>query len=421
MKNSLRTLIGSLSSIEQRVWTRDTLRQGVDGLYTSLVEAVFLLIAIQFFGVSDAVKGTIGAAVAFGMFLAFFLPSCMKKFSIPVDRLIGVLTLFTGCMIILAGFATSGYMYTLFVVAGIASFSLRIPLFAQLYRDVYHGKRRAKLFNYGQVLLLVVALIASSIWGELLEVSLDFRWIIYLICGGSMVINSFWLFSLERGVVNREEPSSNDTPQKASGKKDLLYPFSLLWKDPVFGAVLGLWFLIGFANLWSLPLRVSYVSDSQSGLGLSPQQVLLIMGTIPLIVRLVFSWVWAYVFDKINFILMRVLINLLMGFGIFLFFITDSPYIVLMGSIVYSISASGAPIIWNLWVTRLAPEGKTRDYMVVHTGMTGIRGLIGPYLGFWVASGLSVQAVGAISLGLALLSSLGFLALAKNPRIKPEK
>ncbi len=420
MKNPLAKIMAPLSPVERRVWSCDTLRQGVDGLYTSLVEAVFLLIAIQLFEVSDFLKGTIGAAGALGMFLAFFLPAFIKKFSIPVDKVIGALTLLTGCMIILAGFATSGSMYTAFVVAGIASFSLRIPLFAQLYSDVYHGQRRAKLFNYGRILLMVVALVASFMWGNLLELSLSFRWIIYLFCGGAMVINSFWLFSLERGVVVREDPpKEGDAPLQ--GKKEFLYPFSLIWKDPVFGVVLGLWFLIGFANLWTLPLRVSYVSDPKAGLGLSPQYVLLIMGIIPLIVKLTFSWVWAHLFDKINFVFMRILINLFMGFGIFIFFITESPLIVLMGSVVYSIAASGAPIIWNLWVTRLAPAGKTRDYMVVHTGMTGIRGLIGPYLGFWVASGFSVQTVGAISLGLALLSSLGFLSLIKNPRITPEK
>ncbi len=414
--NPITKLIDSFSPIERRVWVRDTLRQGVDGLYTSLHETVFLLVAIQLFSVSNFLKGTIGAAGALGMFLAFFLPALMRKFSVPVDKLIGTLTLLSGIMIILAGFAPSGVSYTVAVVGAIACFSLRIPLFAQLYSEVYHGKRRARLFNYGRFLLMIVALIANILWGRLLDSSLGYRWFIYLVTGGAMVLNSCWLFSLEKGII-REEKSSTET-DSAQKKRDYLYPFSLIWKDPVFGAILGLWFLIGFANLWSLPLRVSYISDTEHGLGLSPQTVLMIMGVIPMVVRLIASWVWAHLFDKLNFILMRILINVMMGIGIFLFFITESVSIVILGSVIFSIASAGAPIIWNLWVTRVAPEGKTRDYMIVHTGMTGIRGLVGPYLGFWVASTLSVQVVGSISLGLALLSGVGFLFLMKSERLQ---
>ncbi len=450
----------SLNPIERRVWTRDTARQGVDGLFESLKETVFLLVAIQFFGVSDFLKGTIGAAGALGMFFAFFLPALMKKFSLPVDRVIGFLTLLTGIFLVLAGFAPTGALYTAAVVGGLACFSLRVPLFAQLYSDVYHGKRRARLFNYGRILLMVVSLVANFFWGGLLEYSLTLRWVIYLVSGGAMIMSSFWLFTLERGVTPRVAASSPDlnsqsvadsansagsahvagspaAPAHVSGspagsapfissapvadsitKRDYLYPFSLIWKDPVFGAILGLWFLIGFANLWSLPLRVSYISDAEHGLGLSPQMVITIMGVIPLVVRLIFSWVWAHLFDKINMIFMRVLINLMMGVGIFLFLFTHSVAVVLTGSIIYSIASAGAPIIWNLWVTRVAPEGKARDYMIVHTGMTGIRGLVGPYLGFWVASSLSVRMVGTISLTLACISAVGFLFLLKSPRLK---
>lgn len=443
-KRGIATLVRSFTPLERRVWVRDTLRQGVDGLYTSVQETVMLLVAIQLFGVSDFLRGTIGAAGAMGMILAFFLPAFFRKFSIPIDRCIGVLTLIAGAMIFLAGLAPTGVSYTVAVVIAIACFSLRVPLFARIYNDVYHGKKRARLFNYGSFLLMVVALIGNLLWGRLLDNSLEMRLVIYGIAGTAMMINSLWLFTLERGVGEESTPAKGCLPGRTveqgnngksttpasphynqtispgytSLKRDYLYPFSLIWKDRTFGVILGLWFLIGFANLWSLPLRVAYVSDPKYGLDLSPQEVLIIMGIVPMVVRLIFSWVWAHLFDKLNFVVMRILMNIFMGSGIFLFFITDSVEVILLASIIYSISTAGSPIIWNLWVTRVAPPGKIQDYMMVHTGMTGIRGLFGPYLGFWIASSLSVQAVGTISLGLAVVGAIGFLFFLKTPRLQ---
>ncbi len=405
-----------LAPVERRVFLRDTFRKGVDGLIESFKETVFLLVAIQLFQVSDLLKSTITSSYALGLVCTILLPYFLQKVCIQVDKAIGIITICIGLCVAFAGFASTKELYTILVSVSLFLFAIRIPLFTRIYSEVYDKTRRAKLFNYGNALLMIIALGCNYISGLLLENSLETRKYIYMVAGFLIMLNSLWLFTLGKGIAKSTVQEKGST-QVSMKKKDKLYPFSLIWKNPVFGKILGLWFLLGFANLWSAPLRVAYISDPVYGLELSPQKVLMILGVIPFAVRLIFSWVWAYFFDKLSFVVIRVIVNILMGCGIFLFFITSSITIMIFATVILNIALAGSPILWNLWVARIAPHGKAQDYMVVHTTMAGIRGFIGPYLAFLVAGGFSVVAVGTISLSLTLISAVGFIYTLRNTPI----
>ena len=56
--------------------------------------------------------------------------------------------------------------------------------------------------------------------------------------------------------------------------------------------------------------------------------------------------------------------------------------------------------MWSLWVTKFAPPERAADYMSVHTFFTGIRGLLSPFLGFFLVGILPIQTLGWISGGL---------------------
>ena len=77
-----------------------------------------------------------------------------------------------------------------------------------------------------------------------------------------------------------------------------------------------------------------------------------------------------------------------------------------MGSALIGIAFSGGSIAWNLWVTKFAPPGKATAYMSVHVFLTGVRGTIGPMLGFWTAGKVGPRAIGFISAGMMVIATL---------------
>ena len=69
------------------------------------------------------------------------------------------------------------------------------------------------------------------------------------------------------------------------------------------------------------------------------------------------------------------------------------------------IAFAGGSIAWTLWVTKYAPPGKVAAYMSVHVGLTGIRGAIGPMIGFWAVGHIGQINMGLISLALMVVAT----------------
>ena len=75
-----------------------------------------------------------------------------------------------------------------------------------------------------------------------------------------------------------------------------------------------------------------------------------------------------------HFIKFRVLLNMFMGMAILIYFNSQSIIGILTGSVLTGMGMGGANLAWNLWVTKLAPSGREKDYMSIHMSFTGIRG-----------------------------------------------
>ena len=78
--------------------------------------------------------------------------------------------------------------------------------------------------------------------------------------------------------------------------------------------------------------------------------------------------------------------------------------------------------MWNLWVTKIAPPGRSQLYMSVHSFFTGLRGIIGPLAGFLFINHFNIQGVGLLSFALILVSIFMLLphiragkSLVQNP------
>jgi hypothetical protein len=166
------------------------------------------------------------------------------------------------------------------------------------------------------------------------------------------------------------------------------------------------WMLMGFANLMMTPLRIEYLANPLYGLALTPQEIALLTVIIPALVRLLLSPAWGWLFDRMNFFVLRITINLAFAASILVFFTGDSWLGLVLGAVVFGIAISGGDVAWSLWVTKFAPAHLVADYMSVHTFFTGVRGVLAPLLAFQLVTRISIASMGMVCTSLIVAASL---------------
>ncbi len=176
---------------------------------------------------------------------------------------------------------------------------------------------------------------------------------------------------------------------------------------------------MGTANLMMLPLRVEYLANPKYGVNLSVMEVAFLTGVVPNVARLALSPVWGWLFDRMNFFLLRAALNVGFAIGIVSFFTSDSLTGLLAGGIVFGASNAGGDIAWSLWVTKFAPSERVADYMSVHTFFTGVRGVAAPLAAFQLIGHYSVGVMGAFCAGLIFVSILFLLPEMRMGKGRP--
>ena len=134
--------------------------------------------------------------------------------------------------------------------------------------------------------------------------------------------------------------------------------------------------------------------------------IALLTGVIPNLARFFLVPLWGSLFDRVNFFMLRILVNLGFAVGILSFFTSDSLTGLVIGAILFGISNAGGDIAWSLWVTKFAPAELVAEYMAVHSFFTGVRGMVAPFAGFYLAQTLTLSTLGALSTSLIVLASV---------------
>jgi MFS family permease len=133
--------------------------------------------------------------------------------------------------------------------------------------------------------------------------------------------------------------------------------------------------------------------------------IAVLVGVVPNTMRLILSPVWGRLFDRMDFFALRVALNMGFAVGIVTFFTSDSLPGLLAGAVAFGIANAGGDVVWMLWVTKFAPPDRVAEYMSVHTFFTGLRGIVAPFVAFYVVAGVSMAALGIVSAGLIVAAS----------------
>jgi hypothetical protein len=174
--------------------------------------------------------------------------------------------------------------------------------------------------------------------------------------------------------------------------------------------------LMGFANLMMIPMRVEMLANPRYGIAMTVGQIAFLTGVVPNMARIVLSPVWGWLFDRVNFFVLRVIVNFGFGLGILTFFTGSDMTSLVIGSIIFGISNAGGDISWSLWVTKFAPPGRVADYMSVHTFFTGLRAIAAPLTAFQLVQILPLTMLGGSAALLIFFATILLMSEIKFGR-----
>lgn len=310
------------------------------------------------------------------------------------------------CMVSAAGFLLAGLAPGLAVyVAGcglaLTAGALCIPFLTQLYQDNYPEHERGKLFSRAVMIRIMTAAAFSQFAGwALAAFSPRYRWLFLVLAAAQA----------GAGYCVGRFPSR---PLPGERGAHPLHALRYVWADAVFRRTLASWMFMGFGNLMMVALRVEYLANPRYGLALGAGAVAFYTGVLPNLVRLVLNPLWGWLFDRLNFFLLRIAINLGFGIGILAFFVGSGPVGLALGAAVFGAALSGGDLAWSLWVTKVATPDRVADYMAIHTFFTGTRAMCAPFVGFYCAKQLPLGQVAWISIALIAIATVILLPEAR--------
>ena len=395
-----------MDDLAKKTFRLDLLRAPFHGFVQEGLVSLALIVAIRHFDGSNFTKSVMAAAIALGLLVNPLTLSWAVKTGFKVGA-IGFAWLALGALATgVAAFAPSLWLFTLcIVIAGVTQAQMA-PLAIQAYTHNYEKSQRGKLLSGASFVAAASAGIGTYIAGKVLDHDLAyFPWVL-----GALAL----AFVLGGLVFSRFPVKQFNVADTGSPRQNIQWA----WKDKIFGVMLTAWMFMGLGNLMTLPLRTEYLANAEYGIDATNAMIFFLTVGLPAAARLLSIPIWGVVFDKINLIVVRIAINVFFIISILFFFISDNIWLIGIASAATGIATAGGQITWALWVTKLAPPDRVSAYMSVHSSFTGIRGVLAPFIGFYVISATSPQYTGYLGTGLVVFATIMFAGLLKHPRFK---
>ncbi|MEM1296321.1 MAG: MFS transporter, partial [Verrucomicrobiota bacterium] len=344
------------SEITTRTFRWEAMRAASSGILETAFLTFALLIAIEAFESGNTTKAFLLASGPLGLIATLFVVPLMRRLNKSVTRMAMEINLVGAFGYFLAAtLSESIWAYCIGLSLGFVCSSLQIPLHTHWLRSNYPTKDRGRLFGAASFVRAISSMSFGLIGGWMLERNFASYPAIIAIFGCCMLFSAFAISRL---------PVPSMAPASSPG---VFQAMKWIRIDRKFRWVLISAMAMGFGVLTSSALRVDYAANPEFGLEFSETRVALLTSTLPALMRIITTFFWGMMFDRINFIILRIVLNVFFGLSLFLYFWTDVFWVIAIGAALAGIARGGGEIVWNLWVTKLAPEDHTADYMSVHT------------------------------------------------------
>jgi MFS family permease len=375
-------------------WRHERGRAVAHGIYETASQTFLLLIAVQFFQAGPTVKALVASGGSIGMILSPVIVTFASRMGWTPSQTAARLALLGALSFLVAALWPVLPVFTVCSVAGMTGSMSAIPMLTQIYQENYPATRRGAMYARTMMIRVGVAAAFSDLAGRFLSGRLDrFQWLLLVYAGA---------FALAARCLSR-------IPSRPLTREGGSHPFRALRyvrEDRLFRWTLISWMLMGFANLMMVPLRVDYLANPRHGLAMAASTVALLTGVIPNLAKLLLSPLWGWLFDRMNFFLLRCAVNLGFALAILAFFTSRDLPGLLAGAILFGVAMAGGDVVWSLWVTKFSPPDRVADYMAVHIFSVGLRGAVAPMVAFHVAQQIPILTLGLISAGLIVAATL---------------
>jgi hypothetical protein len=379
---------------EQITFRLERWRAVAMGVFEPLGGTFFLMIAIQYYKAGDLAQAFAATGGSAGLLLGPPVVSWIQGSGWQINRVLAGFQWIMSAALLLAAWSP---ILPAYVGAGLLALTLAsasIPLSTQFYQQNYPAEKRGTLFSISSTIRLGVAAAVTWMAGEWLVQDLgNFRFLLTFMAVAAGV--SAVLFSRSPG----------DALVRSGGS----HPFRALRHlrdDRTFRWLIIIWMFMGFGNLMMVPLRIKFLIEPRFGHNYSEAEAAILIGVVPSVIIFCLTWWWGKLFDRINFFMLRAVLNVTFLFSNLFFFLVGEFWGFLVGMIFLGISFAGGNVAWSLWVTKIAQPDQVADYMSVHTFMTGVRGVLAPMLSVYLATILPIPGIVALSSALIIVSLL---------------
>lgn len=397
-------LPGPLDAVARATFLNDCLRQLFVGLLDTGPRTFFLLIAVQRFSAGDLFKTLVSVPGAVGMTLSVVLVPLLARHTRRKTAVLGASRLFASLCYFTAAAFPSLESYVFWVFLGGMPTAVVYPLLTAVYRENYPRRIRGQLFAWAAMVHTGSSMAWHALIGAWLGRDIGNYRSVLVLFGAVSLLAAWSLFRIP-------SPARNGDPEGS-----FLGAIRWVWKDRMFGYMLMVWFVFGFAVMMITPLKILFLTEPRYGLSFPAPMVALVIGILPEGARLLTTPAWARLFDRYHFVGIRMFINLILLLALIAFFWGRTFPWLCVSAVLEGMVLAGGNIAWALWVTHVAPEKHTAEYMAVHQFFTGVRGVIGAILGIRLASAYGLQPVAWGAVSLVVLSIILMLPARQNRR-----
>lgn len=384
-----------------RTFRNELLRSIPAGVLETLGSTFGMLVAVRVFEADDMAKSTFLSATSGGLIASLFIVPLLLRTRSTVTKIAArVQFIAAACLVVPALMPKSEVVFIAGSSLGLFFFALQVPLQTQIYRLNYPERTRGKLFALTATTRSLAAAVFGFVGGWLLGWRLDsYAWLLWAFAIASAV-SGFWTYGLPAMPWQMPEGSQGS----------LLSSWRWVRADRDFRTLLISWMIMGIGNLIAWSLLVEFLANPRHGHSLPTETVAWITGVVPVVFRVVFTYPWGLLFDRMNFFIVRASLNVVFALASLCYFCGGSLAWWVAGMTLFGIGNAGGNVTWSLWVTKLAPKHAVAEYMSVHSFLTGVRGIIAPYLAFAMIDVMSFSSIGVVC-AITVFSASGFIAV----------
>ncbi len=309
-------------------------------------------------------------------------------------------------LLLLGAFITDLWPLIVLACASYLINAAALPAYSAIWRHNYPTEVRGQLVS--RVLRGTILVIASCslLFGRLLDLNPFIYRILLPVAGISGVLAAV----VFRRVRVRREAT---TPQEEREPFRLGKALGLLGRNPIFGKYLAAFFISGFASMMALPMMVVFINDRFQATYL---QQAVALRVLPLALQLLLLPFWGRVADRMSPMVVRALLSVLWGTSYLLWAVAPGMMTIYGAQCLRGVAMGGGTLIWLLGAMYFAPKDELPLYMGLHTTLTGIRGVIAPFLGAWLAERIGAQPLFGVSWLLCWMSAALMILLARRVR-----